>query len=212
VKALQRGDLSVLGPINSYKAIVGMIVGIFLLREVPGIWGLIGTLLIIYGSYFVLDTTEDRFSWALLRRPEIQYRLWALILTAIEAVFIKRIILASSTAIAFMSWCWFGALFSFLLLPLYKVSLKAEWGKLDRKRNSKFLLLVFCIGIMQYTTTYNFEHMAVGYALALFQLSTLVSVVLGYKIFKEQDIGKKFIGSAIMIAGSLLIILLKNNS
>src|SRR5689334_7665790 len=40
VKALQSGDLSVLGPINAYKSIIGMITGFFLLREIPGWWGL----------------------------------------------------------------------------------------------------------------------------------------------------------------------------
>ena len=36
VKALQCGDLSVLGPINSYKSVVGIIVGIFLLGDIVG--------------------------------------------------------------------------------------------------------------------------------------------------------------------------------
>jgi len=71
-------------------------------------------------------------------------------------------------------------------------------------------LLVICIGTMQYTTTYTFDHMPVGYALSLFQLSIIVSVLLGYQVFKEQDIRKKLLGSVIMIAGSVIIILLKN--
>ena len=62
---------------------------------------------------------------------------------------------------------------------------------------------------MQLTTNYAFSKMQVGYALSLFQLSTLVSVFLGYKIFKEQDIRKKIIGSVIMIVGSIIIILFK---
>jgi drug/metabolite transporter (DMT)-like permease len=53
--------------------------------------------------------------------------------------------------------------------------------------------------------------MAVGYALSLFQLSTLVSVLFGYRFFKELDIRKKLIGSTIMIIGSIVIILLKND-
>ncbi len=68
--------------------------------------------------------------------------------------------------------------------------------------------LILCIGTMQYTTNYVFSHMNVGYALALFQLSTLVSILLGYKIFQESDIRKKLLGSVIMIVGSVLIILL----
>ena len=211
VKALQKGDLSVLGPINSYKSVVGIVVGIFLLHEIPNIWGVIGIVLIVYGSYYVLDTTEERFSWALLKKPAIQFRIWAMILTAIEAVFIKKIILASSAMLAFISWCWFGTLFSFVLLFIYRLDLGNELRKVTPTNLSKYVLLVACIGTMQYTTTYVFDHMPVGYALSLFQLSTVVSVWLGHRIFKELGIRKKLIGSAIMILGSIVIILFKGH-
>jgi len=207
VKALQKGDLSVLGPINSYKSVVGMVFGVILLSEIPSLWGIAGVALIIYGSYFVLDTTAEKFSFALFKKSEIQYRLWAMILTAIEAVFIKKIILASSTTIAFMSWCWFGAFFSLFLLFVYRVPLKMEVRKIGTGNIQKFAFLVLCIGIMQFTTNYTFEHLEVGYALSLFQLSTIVSVLLGYRYFKERDIRKKLIGSAIMILGSIVIII-----
>lgn len=209
VKALQCGDLSVLGPINSYKSVVGIIVGIFLLGEIPNLWGIAGMALIVYGSYFVLDTMDGHFSWALLRRKEIQYRIWAMILTAIEAVFIKKIILYSSTTLSFIVWCWFGALFSFILLFAFKVRLGKEIKRIRIRDLSRYLYLVLCVGTMQYTTNYVFDHMEVGYALALFQLSTIVSIFLGYRIFKEQDIRKKLIGSVIMVAGSVMIILFK---
>jgi drug/metabolite transporter (DMT)-like permease len=211
VKSLQKGDLSVLGPINAYKSVVGIIVGIFLLAEIPNMWGIAGIGLIIYGSYFVLDTSEDRFTWALLKRSEIQYRIWAMILTAIEAVFIKKIILVSSPAIAFISWCWFGAFFSFFLLFIYRFKLRLELNKLRSKGSIKYLYLVVCIGTMQLTTNYVFDNMQVGYALSLFQLSTIVSVLFGYKIFQEKNIYKKLVGSAIMFIGSIVIILLKGH-
>ncbi|WP_018616789.1 EamA family transporter [Segetibacter koreensis] len=211
VKALQKGDLSVLGPINSYKSVVGIIVGIFLLREIPNLWGVLGIALIVYGSYFVLDTTEERFSVALLKKDEIQYRIWAMILTAIEAVFIKKIILASSSTIAFISWCWFGAFFSFLFLFVYRLNFLKEIRKVKSASFSRYMFLILCIGLMQFTTNYTFAHMPVGYALSLFQLSTIVSVILGHRLFEEQDIRKKLFGSAIMIAGSIAIILLKND-
>ncbi|MES2894238.1 MAG: EamA family transporter [Bacteroidota bacterium] len=210
VKALQKGDLSVLGPINSYKSVVGIIVGIFLLGEIPNSWGIVGIALIIYGSYFVLDTTEEKFSLALFKRPEIQFRLWAMILTAIEAVFVKKVILASSVSLALMSWCILGAFFSFILLLLNGVSPRGEFEKISGKDLSSYALLVACIGTMQFTTNYAFDHMPVGYVLSLFQLSTIISVLVGYRIFKEQDVRKKLVGSTIMIIGSVLIILLKN--
>lgn len=126
VKALQRGDLSILGPINSYKSVVGILIGIIFLHEIPSVWGIVGIVLIIYGSYFVLDTMKERFSWNLLRNKEIQYRIGAMILTAIEAVFIKKVILYSSTTVSFIFWCWFGAFFSFVLLFFFKIRFAKE--------------------------------------------------------------------------------------
>lgn len=131
VKALQCGDLSVLSPINSYKSVVGIIVGIFLLGEIPNLWG------------------------------------------------------------------------------IAEVHLVKEFKRIKIRDLFSYFYLVLCIGTMQYTTNYVFDHMEVGYALALFQLSTIVSIFLGYRIFKEENITKKLIGSVIMVAGSVMIILLK---
>lgn len=91
MKTLQGGgDLSILGPINSYKSVVGILIGIIFLHEVPNNQGIIGIILIIYGSYFVLDTMKEHFSCDLLKNKEMQYRIWAIILTTIEAIFTKR--------------------------------------------------------------------------------------------------------------------------
>ncbi len=207
VKALQAGDLSVLGPINAYKAVVSMVIGVFLLNEIPNIWGLTGVGLIIAGSYFVLNTTEEGFSWKLFKRKEIQFRLWAMILTATEAVVGKKVILVSSYLHSFVSWCWFGAVFSFVLFLWRKENLNSSLRKIEVKTAGIFSGLILCIGITQFSTTYIFQQMPVGYALSLFQLSVLVNIFLGYRIFQEQEILKKMIGGIIMIIGSVIIIL-----
>ena len=156
VRALEKGELSVLGPINAYKSVVGLLFGILLLGEIPNGWGLLGIALIIAGSYFVLDTTREKFSFALLKKPEIKFRLWALVLTAIEAVFVKKVILASSSGTAFISWCIFGAFFAFIFLRLHRTELSAVTAMTNRPANSPFnrqsftafLLLILCIGTM----------------------------------------------------------------
>ena len=207
VKALQAGDLSVLGPINAYKAVISMIIGLFLLQEIPAVWGLAGVGLIIAGSYFVLNTTEEGFTWQLFKRKEIQYRIWAMILTATEAVVGKKVILASSYVHSFFSWCWFGTLFSLALFVSNRENLNSSLKKIELKAMGIFSGLIACIGITQFSTTYIFQQMPVGYALSLFQLSVLVNIFLGYRIFQEQEIRKKLIGGVIMIIGSVLIIL-----
>lgn len=204
IKALQNGELSVLGPINSYKSIVGVIFGIFILHEIPTVYGLCGIALIVVGSYFVFDTLEEKFSFKLLARKDIQYRLLALVLTAIEAIFIKKVIIESSVIASFMVWCFFGAIFAFLLLL---ASAKSKLSEIKETDIGKYILLIISIGVMQLTTNYVLKNMNVGYALALFQLSTLVSVGFGYQFFNEKNIRKKLAGAAIMIAGSILVIL-----
>ena len=61
---------------------------------------------------------------------------------------------------------------------------------------------------MQYTTNYVFARMNVAYALALFQLSTLVSLFLGVNFFDEKGFVKKLIASLIMLCGATIIILI----
>jgi drug/metabolite transporter (DMT)-like permease len=207
VKALQQGDLSVLGPVNAYKAVVSLVVAFFLLGEVPGIPGGLGIGLIVAGSYVVLNTTKEKLSWGVFKRTDIQYRLLAMFFAAVEAVLIKKVINYSSPEVAFIIWCWFGALFSFALFYYRQSGRLIQQIRLAGGHISTYVMLIFCIGLMQFTTNYTFGHMPVAYALALFQLSALISVLLGHRFFKETDILKKLVGATIMVAGSALIIL-----
>lgn len=209
VKALEKGELSVLGPINAYKSIVGMLFAYLLIKEVPNVWGIAGMLFIIIGSYFVLDTTEEKFSWQLFKTPAIQYRLAALILTGIQAVLDKKVIEHSNLTIAFAGWSIFGAGFSFIFILFTKVSIQKEFKNIHRAILIKYFLLIITVGLMLASTNYTLSHMPVGYALALFQLSILLSVVLGHRFFNEMHLFKKLIGATIMVIGSALIILMK---
>jgi len=209
VKALEKGDLSVLGPINAYKSIVGMLFAFIIIREVPNIWGLMGMGFIIVGSYFVLDTTEEKFSWQLFKTPAIQYRLAALVLTGIQAVLDKKVIEHSNLEIAFAGWSIFGAGFSFVFILFTKVSIQKEFKNVDGAILVKYFLLLLTVGLMLASTNYTLSHMPVGYALALFQLSILLSVVLGHRFFNELHLFKKLMGATIMVIGSALIILMK---
>lgn len=198
VLALKQGELSVLGPINSYKAIVGMIFGIFLLHEYPNIYGLLGIGLIIIGSYFILESPK-----ALLRK-DIEYRIYALIFTAIEAVFIKKVIILSSIASSFIISSFLGAIFSYLIMRI----LENEKLHIPTKKNSiMYISTTLCFAIMTFTTAYVFKYMNVGYALSLFQLSIILNVILGYKLFNEKKLIKKLLGSFIILIGSAAILI-----
>ena len=56
--ALRSTDLSVLGPINAYKAVLGLALALVLLGEVPTVLGLIGVVLIVAGIFAPLLIRE----------------------------------------------------------------------------------------------------------------------------------------------------------
>ncbi len=201
VLALEKGELSVLGPINSYKAIIGIIAGIIILHEIPNIYGILGVFLIIVGSYFIFDTASPK----VFLRKDIQYRIYALVFSAIEAVFIKKVIILSSIATSFVVSSFLGAIFSYIILKTFtKTTLK----KVCYKNSILYLLTALCFGIMTFTTAYVFKYIQVGYALSLFQISIIINVILGYKLFKEKNLLKKLFGSLIILIGSATILIL----
>lgn len=198
VLALKGGELSVLGPINSYKAIIGLIFGMIILHEYPNIFGLIGIGLIILGSYFILESPK-----AFLKK-DIQYRIYALIFSAIEAVFIKKVIILSSIITSFITSSFLGAIFSFIIMYIFS---EKKCKISSKKHFIMYILTAICFGLMTFTTAYVFRYMNVGYALSLFQLSIIINVILGYKLFNEKNLVKKLLGSLIILIGSATIMI-----
>jgi drug/metabolite transporter (DMT)-like permease len=192
VFALRSSDLSVLGPLNAYKPVVGIIAAIFLVGEIPSLPGVAGVGLIVAGSAFVVDR-PSRVGWG------VQLRLAALVLSATEAVYLKKALLVSTPLTVFVFWSMLGVPMAGFALLLFRE--RVARGRLDRT----YVWLALTTGIMQLATVYALGQMQVGYALALFQLSTLISVFLGYRYFKERQIRKRLIGAVIMMAGAILI-------
>jgi drug/metabolite transporter (DMT)-like permease len=212
VHALKSTDLSVLGPVNAYKAVLSLVLGIFVVGEVPTVAGLAGVLLILAGSTLVVDESAGpRRSGAFVRffrARGIRLRLAALGLSATEAVFLKKALLLSSPLTAFVWWSILGlpvAAAAVLLLPGVEAG-----GEIRRMRlhGRRYLGLAGATGLMQFTTLLTFGRLPVGYSLALFQLSTLLSLFLGYRFFQEGNLRKRLLGTLVMVAGAVLIALL----
>jgi drug/metabolite transporter (DMT)-like permease len=210
VYALQRTDLSILGPINAYKAVLSLVLAVFLLGEVPTAFGLTGVFLILAGSYFVVDRAPGqpyRNAFVQFYRDRgVQLRFAALAFSATEAVFLKRAILHSSPMITFLFWSILGLpVAAAAVVILLRGAVGQEMLRLGRHWRT-YLWLALTTGLMQATTLLTFGTLQVGYSLALFQLSTLISVFLGYRYFEERNIRRRLLGSAIMVAGAVLIV------
>jgi len=205
IEALRIGDMSTLAPINSYKSVIGIISAAILLKEMPDLRELVCIALIIAGSYFVLDTPEEKFSLKLFWRKDIRLRFFALFCSGTEAAILKKIILLSSYKISLILWCFSGFICTAVLCLLFKNKINGYNLPEENKKNC-FMIAGMLI-IMQLTTNYVFLKINVGTALALFQLSSLVSLYFGYKIFNEKHIIKKLFGTLIMICSAAVILL-----
>ncbi len=199
VAALRRTDLSILGPINAYKAVVSLGLAVVVLGEVPSWWGLAGVGLIVGGSAVVMEG-EGAFG-RFFRDRGVQLRFAALACSATEAVFLKRAILRGSPATVFVWWCVLGLVGALLLRGRTPARLPA-W----RAGGSLYVWLATTTGVMQATTLFTFGRMPVGYSLALFQLSSLISVFLGHRYFQEPHLGRRLAASGIMAVGAAMLL------
>ena len=203
IKALYYGELSILGPLNSYKSVVGLISAFFLLGELPPLVSIFGIFLIVVGS-LILITPNKGNCLAKNLWLSIALRVLALVFTGFEASMLKKIILLSSPQISFILWCFSGLVFGSVFVAFcgkkFNFPQKNDW--------KLYFLAAICLSVMQFSTNIVFSKMEVGPALALFQLSSVVNLFLGFKIFHEGDMIRKFIGTVIMIIGSVMILIL----
>ena len=194
IKALSLGELSALAPINSYKPVVALVVAFLYLHEIPSILSILGIVLIIIGTYFIFSPKKS------CSYKAVAYRILALIFSASEAIFIKKIILLSNVPESFILWAITGFIFSTILA--------AKKCIISAKPQLKYQLsLVALVAIMQYSTNFVFSRINIACALSLFQLSTILSVYLGANIFNEKGLKRKLIASMIMVIGAIIIII-----
>lgn len=202
-------DLSLIGPLNAYKPVVGVILGVLLLGEIPTGLGLIGVAIIVAGS-LLLAPTGHGAGWqavrALARDRGVQFRMLSLVMTAAAAVFMKQAINVSSSMQTFMAWTFLSAPIAVIgFLILARSSTSATVKRL-RASGWKLGALAILFLLMQGFTLQVFAIMHVGYALALFQLSALVNVVFGRTLFDEGDTLKRAAAAGIMVIGAALLI------
>lgn len=208
VMSLSKTDLSVFGPLNAYKVVVSMILAMIFIGEIPNLQGFFGVAVIVAGSYFLFPakTAQQSRIWTLLKDKGVQYRFLSILLFSIGTLPLKTAVVNGGALATTVFWCLLG-------LPLAAMT---QWffikGKLQENMTKaqgniqSFIYLGCLIFLMQYMTMLVFSHLFVAYSLALFQLSMVLQVFLGYRIFNEQYIWRRLSACLVMVAGSLLVL------
>lgn len=208
VKSLQTTDLSVFGPLNAFKPVFALVISAMFLNEIPTVSGAGGVIIIVAGSALLADRTVFRKkSWYSLRMSRgVWYRFLAIFLTSIAAVISKKVILLSSPMTTLAYWSVIGLPVATIFFLLSGRGFSGQWKRIKISR-FHFAGLLLSFLILQLFTLLTFQKVFVGYSLAFFQLSGVVSVFVGYYFFNEKNIRRRLTGAMIMCAGALLIAL-----
>jgi drug/metabolite transporter (DMT)-like permease len=215
-KSFHEGELSVVGPLASYKPALGLAFAAVWLGETPSAAGLLGVAVVLSGTLF-LAPGGQRAGWGALRvlaaDPGARWRTLSIALTAIQSVFGKAAINLSSGVDLFLAWTWASALAAAAIWAWIWLGNGARSGDARpqlRHAAAQWKAVLSLAGLfltLALLSALILERMYVGYALALFQLSALLNVALGRSLFAEGHAASRAFASVVMMAGAAILIL-----
>jgi drug/metabolite transporter (DMT)-like permease len=208
IRAIQISPLSLTLPYLAFTPVFMLLTGFILLNELPNLWGAMGVLLTVIGSY-VLNLESDRSGFfapilAIRREPGSLIMLLVAFLFSFAAVIGKMGIVHSSPI--FFALAFFSA--HNLIVPLFLWLLgkirPSELLKLPGKGMIAGLLffghVVFhCLAIVLTKAVYM---------IAVKRFSILIGVLYGRIWFREDFVIKRLLGASIMVAGSAMIMIM----
>ncbi|MCC6511486.1 MAG: hypothetical protein IT423_20470 [Pirellulaceae bacterium] len=226
LRSLRATDLSIFAPLSSAKPAISLLLACILFAELPSWPGMLGVAIILLGSLLLTVGPRDSASSPISiaqKRAGVRDRLLSVLLTAMASVFLKRTLEDAGQWQVLSAWC----LLSWLLAAGWTISATALESR-RRLRTSTINIastnpvarpvakprpltthvwVAVTMLVMQGCTIALFARMHVGYALALFQIGSLVGVFVGHRLFGEGDLVRRTLAALVMVAGALLIVL-----
>ena len=224
----EQGEASLVGPLAALTPGLVTLVALTL-GEVPGPRGFMGIALMVAGSWILMFKNKPEHWWEYLgplrrlrsvldwsaqseaekQHAKVVYLMlgaaaFSTVALLCEGLYMRR---AQNMQGLFLGMSLLWALLSAAYIPIYFASnaTAAEWSGEWRR----FLLagLAFGVSVVFITgfTTPVMLDTYVAYVGTLKRFSILLTVALGYLLFKEQDIKKRFVAAVVIVAGALLI-------
>lgn len=206
MRSLKICDLSLCVPFLSFTPVFLIFTGWLILGEGLNHWGILGTLLIAGGSYFlglgpgrrgILDPFK-----ALAREPGSRLMLLVAALYSCTAALYKLAILHSAPV-------FFGVLYPsvFIGLMLAGYPLSRERSLPARSHSGWWLAAGFCFALSTLCLAGGVKLAPITYLVAVKRLSLLISVSLGGMWLKERPFLPRIVGASLMFAGVALVTL-----
>lgn len=207
MKAIKHSDLSITVPMVTFTPLFLLLTSPLIVGEFPTFVGLIGVLLIVFGSYTLnIKERHDGFLApfrALLKEMGPKLMLLVAIIWSITSNFDKIGVQNSSPIF------WAIAVNIFIILIMLPIMLYKSKRAIENIRTNYKLL--FPIGLFS-ALTLIFQMTAisltlVAYVISIKRTSAIMSVLFGHLIFKEKGIRERLAGAIIMVIGVLFITL-----
>lgn len=207
IAALRTTDLSVFGPLNALRPVLALLFGWLFLGESPPLLGVVGVGITVAGGIVLFSdgNAHGRVRFAELWRA-LALRVTGLSLGVVGAVFLKRAVVQSTPMVTVAAWIACGLA---VLIVAAAVHRPSDLGTLRPalSAQTRWLLLHSALFLtMQWLTVRIFQGTLLAYSFVYFQLGMVLQVFVGRIFFKESSFVRRLIASAIMAAGSVLIL------
>lgn len=206
IKAIRLSPLSLTVPFLALSPVFIIFIAFVFLGEVPDAGGLAGILLITAGAY-TLNASASKQGLlgpvrAIFKEPGSVLMLFVALIYSVTSTLGK-------VAVQHSSPVFFGFFYPLALTIVLTVFLMAK-GKLGGvfERPATFLPIGLCTAVMIGTHFLAISMTQVAYMIAVKRLSLVFSVVYGWAMFREEKIRERLLGSAMMLAGVVSILVL----
>jgi uncharacterized membrane protein len=207
IKAIKISDLSLTVPMVTLTPLFLLVTSPLMLQESASWVDMIGISCIVMGSYVLnlRDRAQGFFApiRALFRQPGPRFMLMVAFIWSFTSAFDKIGVKNSSPII------WAFSLFTFLALGMLPIAIYKSRRYFHQVFDNLSILTL--IGLCS-AISVAFQMMAVNITLltnviAIKRTSALMSVYLGHLIFHESGLRERLLGSAIMVAGVIVMTL-----
>lgn len=202
IRALSISEVSKVSPILGFSPVFLLFTSIFLLGEIPTIYGGIGVIIIVAGTIYLNRDPGQRLSFqALLGDKGQKYVLLITLMWSFSSIYFKVGMQASSPAF------FVFAMRAMMAICFAYVVLSKERREDLIKHMPSILVLGMLVAIVSITQWTAAALGVVVYVLCIKRMSSLFTVVFGRIFFGEKNIGRKLIASTVILIGVAFIII-----
>lgn len=205
MRAIRVSDISLVVPLLAFTPLFLLVTSPLLLGEAPGGWGAVGVILIVAGSYAMkMGTRKEGYLApfrAMLQEPGGRWMLAVSLIWSVTST-IDKIGIQNSSPVF-----WALAVNLFVALGLAPAALRGGVHLFSGHFVRSLFPLGAAGGIGTACQMAAVSLTLVPYVIAVKRTSTVMTVLWGHFLFKEDGLRERLGGAVLMLAGMVLIML-----